>query len=389
MQRLDSTKIFCSAAWTDLNIDFGKRTKTHCCKAKKETFPDTIPMEFWNESDMILDRREKLVEKVPHGDCSYCWIDYSKTGFAYRDIKNKWGNILPYGNNHLEYIEINLDNICDMSCLYCSAMCSSQIAAEEGVLDKRREFVKEEDFDSFMTFLENTLSKTKKQITINFMGGEPTLSPYFFKIIYKLHEKFSRKKINLSLLTNGNSNEKTMQKMKDVLDFVNNWDWHIGLSQEATGEVAELTRWGCKWETWQKNYEFYLFHKSVKLLILAPTPNRLSLHDLPNFVDYITESIRRVNPKKEIAWAGNWVSDPKVLDIAHLDESNKKYVKRAKKKLSRHKKNIQDWDDTMKWIDTLEKRIGTMSPDYKELNEFIDNKAKNKKTTRLERFKHG
>ena len=64
-------------------------------------------------------------------------------------------------------------------------------------------------------------------------------------------------------------------------------------------------------------------------------------------------------------------------------------MKRAKKKLSRHKKNIQDWDAAMNWLDTLDKRIGTLPPDYNELNEFIDKKAKNKKTTRLERFKHG
>ena len=56
---------------------------------------------------------------------------YKETNTAYRDFKNKWTNIKQV-NRNINNIEITLDNICDMACVYCDATSSSRIAQELG-----------------------------------------------------------------------------------------------------------------------------------------------------------------------------------------------------------------------------------------------------------------
>jgi hypothetical protein len=103
-------KTLCSSAWTDINLDFANRTIRHCCKSLEVPFPETLTVDFFNNSERINQTRKDLLNGIQTPDCIRCWDDYKSTSTAYRDFKNEWG-LYSKVNNKIEFIEIFLDNL--------------------------------------------------------------------------------------------------------------------------------------------------------------------------------------------------------------------------------------------------------------------------------------
>lgn len=370
----------CSKAWTDLNIDFSKRQLRHCCKSVFESFPEELTVDFFNNSTKILQRRNDLINGIEHNDCNHCWSSYKSTGTAYRDFENKWTNTTDV-NSDITFVEIMLDNICDMSCIYCDIDFSSKIASEKQIKQPLRQPTTA-DLDTFVDWLITVLLNQTTPVTLSFLGGEITYSKNFFSFVEKLmtvNEIHSRQ-ITFSCLTNGNSDETRLNRMLTMLDNLpNTWDVNICVSHESTDELGEIVRWGSNWNRFKFNFEQYIKHPRIQFICLAPTPCLFTISSMLDYFKHTFSVVREHNKKLTIA--GNWVVFPSVIDVARCSVHKKDIVEDIKMLCSNNKDLFafeNEYNKTIKWLEKLHQRIGTLSIDEDALTEFLNQKATEK-----------
>ena len=373
-------KTICSKAWSDLNIDFAKRQLRHCCKSVFEKFPEELTFDVFNNSISIIERRKDLLNGIEHPHCNHCWISYKNTGTAYRDFKNRWKNI-DNKSTDITFIEIMLDNICDMSCIYCDADFSSKIASELKLKQQLQQPL-EKDLQVFVDWLILTLPKQRLPVTLSFLGGEITYSKNFFIFVERLlaAKELHDTNITFSCLTNGNSSLDKVQKMLAMLDTLpEKWSVNISMSNEAIGEVGELVRWGLNWKTFKYNFELYIKHPRIEFICLSPTPCLFTIPSMLEYFKWAFDTVKKNN--KKITIAGNWIVYPTEIDVARCSIDKKACIDDTIQ-LCIDNEDVFAFENAytncVTWLQTLKQRIGTMVLDEEMLNTFLDQKAKQK-----------
>lgn len=379
----------CSKSWTDVNIDFKNRLLRHCCKSEPYNFPDTIDIDFFDNSSRIQERRQQTLNGVQHPDCNHCWNDYNNGMGTYRDWMNKWtdNDFLKkeYNKSSVEYIEIELESTCDMSCLYCSSVCSSKIAQEEGITYINN--TKKEDIDAFKRWFQHIIPNIKDAVIINFLGGEPTASMLLYDIVEFVESvilAYPNLEIYIGICTNCNSKPFLMNKLIKIIDK-SNAKWSISISNESYGNISELIRYGLSWERFSDNFKSYVEHKNVCNITLSPTVNAFNLPTFANYINWVHDILK--NKQKNFCWVGNYVSWPKDLDIKHLPNVYKKYIINAQHALELEKNNLHliDFEKFNNFLIQMHDRIGTEYNEHYMVNiqKFIDRKNQVKNTDKL------
>lgn len=360
---------FCSAAWTDINIDFAERTIRHCCKSVPDPFPERLTVDFFNNSARIKKTRNDLLNGIQAPDCIQCWEDYKLSGTAYRDIKNTWktSSIAHF----IDSIEIFLDNLCDMSCIYCDELGSSKIASEKKINNKKNLKI-DEDLKVFVSFLE-TVAKKQRYINLSFLGGEVTYSKKFFYFVEQLlkNKTLANSNLTFSMLTNGNSSDVAILKTVALLNKMpDNWSVCVSISNESTNELTELVRHGLSWNRFLRNFEIYLKHEKVRYVKLAPALTIFTVKDFPNLVMTLSEIIINSGVTKRFDILGTWVVNPEILDTVYskleykeLIQSLIGYVKSSNVIHNKH--------EFEHFLNKLKNRIGSSELDHEKLDDFI------------------
>ena len=306
---MDQMKTQCSKSWTDVNIDFKNKLLRHCCKAAPYTFPDKLSIDFFDNSPQIQERRSHTANGIQHPDCNSCWRDLNSGNAAYKDWMNDWDDAEFAAKNlskpHVNHIEIELDNTCDLSCIYCSATSSSKIAQEEGIVNVDN--TRKEDITVFMDWIEIQASNNTDEVNINFLGGEPTASKLFYEILDFIHEiskKYPKFKVCIEICTNCNSKKHLMDKLMTYIDS-STIGWGIGISNESYGNDAELIRYGLNWKRFSDNFIRYITHPNVRFVTLAPTVNALNLKTFAKYIEFVQTLLATHAPTKSFGWVGN------------------------------------------------------------------------------------
>ena len=389
---MSKMKTQCSKSWTDVNIDFKNRLLRHCCKAEPYDFPDKPDIDFFDNSPQIQERRSHTANGIQHPDCNSCWRDINSGKSAYKDWMNKWDDnefaTKNLRNPHVSYIDIELDNTCDLSCLYCSGVCSSKIAQEEGIVnvDNTRSF----DIEQFKLWLVKVAETNTNRTVINFLGGEPTASKLFYELLDVIHlisKQYPRFELQIEICTNCNSKKHLMDKLMSCIES-SSIDWAISISNESYGSDSELIRYGLDWDRFVSNFKRYASHPKVSAIILSPTVNAFSL---PSFAQYISfVHVMLADKKKNWAWVGAHVTWPEALDVKYLPNQYKQCIINAQLVLALDKNNsrLQSYDRFNNFLDQMIMRIGSeYNPNYKEnLQQFIDEKQRVKQTDKLNRL---
>lgn len=369
----------CSAAWTDMNIHFGDRTIRYCCKSAGIPFPDKLTVDFFTNNSRIVSTRTDLLNGIEAKDCSGCWNDYKKTGTAYRDFKNSWSSTKDV-SPVIKTIEIMLDNLCDLSCIYCSEDSSSKIAAEKK-LTSRLLTAQNDDLDVFIEFLVS-LSKKQSYLNLSFAGGEVTYSKSFFYFIEKILniKELTNFPVSFSLLTNGNTSDVAMIKMFSVLNKIpNTWTVSIGMSNESTFSVSEQIRDGLAWDRFLKNFKLYYKNPKVSSLLLAPTLTIFTVKGFPEFIKSMSNTVIALGNNKPITVFGNWVTEPDILNPVYCDSKYKESIRELKSYVI--SSNVFNSPMFLRFLDSLESKIGIKELDMDQLNTFLDDLAQQKRNT--------
>jgi hypothetical protein len=376
----------CSSSWTDVNINFARRQLGHCCESQWHQLPDEYTADFFDNNLKIQERRQDSLNDVQHPDCKVCWANVNQGLGAHIDWWNKWNDFshAQPAQPKVNYIEIDVETTCDLSCLYCYAECSSKIAQEEGkvVQDNTRQY----DIDMFKTWLAPTINNAKDDIVITFSGGEPTASKLFYEFLDFI-ETLNTQHLTIDVITNANSKPHLFKKLLQSIENIK-CEWNITISNESFGEHSELIRYGLDWQRFQDNVSAYIAHPQVNHINIGSTLSSLSLPTFPKFVEW-TYQMFKENPRRSFEFCGGMIQNPGELDIAILPESYRSYIDETidivKKYQGTTRTNPREF---LEYLDLMKKRIGTKyTDDYQTvIKNFLHEKQRVKKTNKLMRL---
>lgn len=375
----------CSKSWTDVNVNFKKRKLGHCCVSVYHDMPENLTPDFFDNSKLIQERRRDTLNGIQHSDCQSCWKDLNNGLPTFKDWISEWKNFdhVKPDVPQVNYIEIEIDNICDLSCLYCSAEHSSKIAQEEGIEVPNK--LKENDLEIFQNWMKSKIDNTKIPMTIAFLGGEPTASKSFYSMIDFL-SSLDNKYLSVNVTTNCNSKEFLFNKFLDTMSR-SNFSWDIHVSNESYKEDSQLIRYGLDWDRFESNLRAYATHPRVRHILFDVAMNSVALSTFPDYVRWICDVMSEY--KKPFTIVGSTVTHPSELDIEILPESYKKYVDQAIQILNEaNLPNCMGKRKILDFFDTIKLRIGSNhQANYKTIiSKFLEEKQQVKKTDKLLRL---
>ena len=312
----------CSKSWTDVNVDFKRGTVGHCCKSVYYDLPAEYTSEFFTNSEHIQKRRQDTLDGIQHSDCQSCWNDINNGVTPFKDWMNDWDDFSDAEPTEpqINYIEVDLDNTCDLSCLYCSADASSKIAQEEGIkgIDKTRQ----QDIENFKLWLKDTINNSTTPIQLHFLGGEPTASKLFYDLVdYVITLDSSN--VLLNITTNCNSKPHLFNKLLSAMDK-SQCKWQINISNESYKDDSALIRYGLDWDRFEQNLRAYASHKKVKYISFDVTMTSLAIPTFSKYVQWVLDTM--ADYTKPFGIIGDAVYWPDELDVAILPESFKTYM---------------------------------------------------------------
>lgn len=381
-------KTACSKSWTDINVDFKRGQVGHCCKSVYYDFPEEYTPDFFDNSTNIQERRRDTMAGIQHPDCIECWKDVNKGNDTFIDWWNQWDDFTHRKPDvsHVDYIEIELDNTCDLSCLYCSEEASSKIAQEEGftVPDKTRQY----DIDMFKDWLKhkvNSYTDTSKRLNISFSGGEPTASKLFYELLDFIGT-LNTHVLLIDVITNGNSRPHLFKKFLQAIDKMD-CKWAITVSNESFGEDSQLIRYGLDWERFEKNVLAYAQHKKVSHINFGVSINNLCLPSFPEYVKWVYNIMQ--NQPATFCFCGGVVSEPTEMDVAIYPVSYKSYIDDTVEIVNSNKlARCGKVGEFLKFLKSAKDRIGSdYQDDYQSIiGKHLEYKQRVKKTDKLMRL---
>lgn len=261
---------FCVLPWTHLYVGTDGNFLP-CCQSDHQFPLGNIQDHAIDEvykSDRLKTLRRKMLSNQRVKECASCYRQ-EDLGLQSSRIKHnlRWNSVVsrhsldPSGSITSfkpRYLDIRLNNTCNLKCRMCSGYFSSAIAQEESDL-----FGSRISIDTSLhgrqrkQNLEKILAYVPHAEQIYFAGGEPLLSSEHYDILKKLINCG-----NTDLGINYNTNFTTLQYRDiNVLDLWKQFsNITIGASLDAQGPVAEYVRHGTSWHIIETNLDLLTHH---------------------------------------------------------------------------------------------------------------------------------
>lgn len=277
----------------------------------------------------------------------------------------------------LEYLDITLDNNCNLKCRMCSPKYSQSIGAD---WEKMNIPMSEEDrltlsspsvgewlvSSSAEDFWQESLPELK---LVTITGGEPFLSPYLAEVLKKLED--GQDKIELRFYTNTTIFPKRFVEQLEKFMKVT-----IYCSFDGVGETSDYIRYPSKWESVERVFSEYLAWAEKRDHIDIQVHTVVQAYNIGD-ITQLFEYLRTANPEGVFIPSLTAIESPKLfaLEVLPIEELEKakasidEFVLSHKKELEeRHQAtHKQQLDNLYKMI---EKAISTNISDKKYI-EFI------------------
>lgn len=249
---------FCSLPWMHLYVGTNGDILP-CCVGDQNLPMGNINNQNISDiinSEQFVNLRKNMLSGQRSKECEFCYVREDaglpslRVGHNHRwPVKNPTeiiSNFTPL------YLDIRLNNICNLKCRMCSGYFSSAIATEEIELygnSKLPKALKNQQRQNALSKIIHYVPFAKK---IYFAGGEPLLAKEHYTI---LEELVKHKNTNLEIVYNTNFTTLHYQDFY-VLDLWKQFsNITIQASLDAEAEVAEYVRHGSKWNDIEKNLE--------------------------------------------------------------------------------------------------------------------------------------
>lgn len=278
---------FCVLPWTHLCIRPDNVLKP-CCRFLSDNpsneFKTTLD-DVYNQSEDAMNTeyfksiRTRMLNGEKIAGCQKCYTqeeNINRTKLSARELNNKE---IPLDINTLsdqylktKYIEMSVDNICNLQCRICDSKFSSK-------LQKRDKFLGHTVFKKLEpNFYKLTNLDLSELIKVKVLGGEPFITPNFEKFIDFLFEHSDPTKIDLDISTNG-----TSVPSKRIINKLNKFNhMSINVSLDAVDPANDYQRLGGSYTQTLSNAETYakLFNKCIishHITVSTITANKLAV----------------------------------------------------------------------------------------------------------------
>lgn len=287
-------KSLCHLRWGYPNISLTRKEIRTCCKTPFQKVNDddikSYGIDLFLNTDYQVNRRFEMMKGERHGDCHQCWQieDQGATslrgntanGFIdfahHRNLFDEFGttdmntvteqvnldsNIL---RSHKPFmLEVSLGNTCDLKCMYCNHVYSSQWATEslktfkisQHIYDEVNGAPDSEFIELFWKWVDQEAKFSVERIGI--IGGEPLITPEFYPFIDRLIETYQdipHNNTTIWIVTNLNTPENYFNRLLKYLPKLNEkFKLEILISMESTEDQAEYIRNGLNWKRFESN----------------------------------------------------------------------------------------------------------------------------------------
>lgn len=323
------TETACQLKWNWSTIFLTTKETASCHRTDPHRF-DTESFDFHNTPKKIQDRQRMLQGQWPIGGCEYCQ-DIERSGGTSDRITNlnlvgmhaPWE--LETEPNAIRVtpriLEVYFDNTCNLKCLYCGPHFSSLWDAENRKHGnfingdvKLMPFIKSKDIETNKQKMFEWLSINRSHLTnFNILGGEPFYQRDLDQCL-DVFQRFPAPELKLQIFTNLNVPlkhlEKTITKIKRLVDSDHLREFEITASLDCWGEPQEYVRFPLDLSLWEKNFE-YLLHQSWVNLIIGSTLTPLTIKTFPDLL----EKIRQWKQVRPIYHYQNSVNSPGYMFI--------------------------------------------------------------------------
>ncbi len=279
---------FCVAKWGQnlLRVPFGFHSNCHLTP-RVHIDPKKISshLELFNNTQTTKNERQMMLQGERPEGCNSCWVneDAGRKSERMTNVTNDWAKetyskIKNDLNSDLypSYLELFITHACQFKCVYCFASVSSSIYGEYkkyGVMpdysitnmitEKVDKYInlKEEDNIFVQQFGRWFKGAVKHVKVLRITGGEPLLSPQFFKILDQIKEEnvFGINFIvNTNLCINKKFINKMISKVSELMDLGHIDKFEVYTSIEAFGEHATFIREGMDLSLFESNIDLLL-----------------------------------------------------------------------------------------------------------------------------------
>ena len=364
---------FCLAKWTQVTMHLSMGM-THSCHHPaphkvNEKEVKRNPSALHNTRFKKLKRKEMLENKRP-SECNYCWnVEDNSDSFSDRIFKSSEDWSLPEYDKiknlnwredyNPKYVEVAFSNTCNFKCAYCGPQFSSKWVEE---IEKKGPYKLSHDYNNLEQLkAKNEMPYKKTEYnpyvdafwewwpelyndlhTFRITGGEPLLSKDTFKVLdYIIKAEEPNKNLSLSINSNlgvpDSLIDKFISKAKVICEEDRVKELVIYTSVEATGNQAEYTRFGLKYDKFWSNLEKILSELPKVNVVIMSTFNALSVFTYGDLIDKVFEvkkkfsSDTRYNPSA-LSLDTSYLRWPSHMSVQILEEEHKDLILESAKK---------------------------------------------------------
>jgi sulfatase maturation enzyme AslB (radical SAM superfamily) len=212
----------CKFAWSGITSTI-INTFRPCCRFPLDDdnqYPTTEQIintgEVAFNNNFLIQLRKDMLNGIPRNECKKCYVEEHSNTKSMRQKANELllAEAKDVRFEKLEFLEISLDNICNLECRMCSSRFSTKLQMrdrylnENGITGYSPNNITHKTLD-----LMDSLDLSHLRM-IKLLGGEPLISPNFFKFLDKIPQP---QNVNLLIITNATSipSKKTLDKLMD------------------------------------------------------------------------------------------------------------------------------------------------------------------------------
>jgi len=300
------TDTACKLKWTWSTLKLYTGQTSSCHRVDSDTITAETLDTFHNTPKKLHDRQLMLDGQWPKGGCEYCRDIEQNGGSSDRLLHLSIPDFIPPELTNDPFatvisprlLEVYLDNVCNMSCLYCWDGFSSKIQQENSkfgrfesygvVIDNRAQ--KNLNHQDLKTSFWNWLDKNCQSLErLHILGGEP-----FYQKDFEVLLSFLENKINPGLEFNVISNlmidsdkfVSHIQRIKKLVIDKQIKRFDLTASIDCFGAEQEYVRFGLDLDQWRQNFE-YLVSQEWIYLNINQTLSGLTIKTVPDLLQYI------------------------------------------------------------------------------------------------------
>jgi organic radical activating enzyme len=302
------TDTACQLKWTWSTIQLYSGATNSCHRVGTSIIdPDNFDS-FHNTEKKLQDRKMMLEGQWPTGGCEYCQNIEKSGGQSDRQFHLQIPSLVPPELDvdpiatHVtpRILEVYLDNVCNMSCVYCWDGFSSRIQQENikfgdfasNGIEIKNTSVRHPEHkkisDAFWHWMEENYQSLRR---FHLLGGEPFFQPQFETCLEFL-ETHHNPELEFNIVSNlkvpASKLQNFVERVRRLIATKRIKRFDLTCSIDCWGQEQEYIRYGIDLSAWKQNFEYIAKQKWI-VLNINQTITGIGIKSMPELIDYVNQ----------------------------------------------------------------------------------------------------